>query len=214
MLYWIEKFLAEIVFKLLTRYEVIGRENIPAKGPLLLVFNHLHNLDPALLMAVLPGRFTGLAVEGLRGVPVTGLLLSMAGVIWLHRGEYDRAALRQCLEVLGKDGVLAIAPEGRVSKTGALERGKTGPAFLARRAGVPLLPIAVTGTEALLPELRRFRRPRLQVIIGPTFRLDENQQGQSHKESLQADADFIMRKLAVLLPLEYRGVYTDSRVES
>lgn len=214
MLYWIEKFLAKILFQFLTRCEVTGRENIPRRGPLLLVFNHLSHWDPPLMMSLLPRRFTGLAVEGLRHVPVTGLLLAMAGVIWLHRGEYDRAALRRALQVLEEGGILTIAPEGRISKTGALERGKTGPAFLIRRADVPILPVAVTGTEKLLSELRRLRRPHLKVIIGPAFRLDENEQGRSRKESLQADADFIMQKLAVLLPPEYRGVYADSQAES
>ncbi|MBI2845945.1 MAG: 1-acyl-sn-glycerol-3-phosphate acyltransferase [Chloroflexi bacterium] len=205
--YEIVRALAKLVFRLLTRYEVSGRENLPGKGPLLLVFNHLSHWDPPLLVAILPRRFTGLAVEGLRRVPVTGLLLSMAGVIWLRRGEFDRAALRRALGVLERNEVLAIAPEGRISKTGTLERGKTGPAFLARQAKVPILPIAVFGTEQLLPDLRKFRRPHIRINIGPLFHLDDDAKGRSRKEALQADADLIMRKLAELLPAEYRGVY-------
>lgn len=210
MRYWMVRTLAIIVFKLFTRYQVIGRGNIPRQGPLLLVFNHLSHWDPPLLLAILPWRFTGLAVEGLRRVPVTGLLLSMAGVIWLRRGEFDRSALRRALGVMAEGGVLAIAPEGRISKTGSLERGKTGPAFLARQAKVPILPIAVTGTERLLPDLRRFRRPHITVNIGPLFRLDEDPKGRSRKESLEADADLIMGRLAALLPAEYRGVYQNT----
>lgn len=208
--YEIVRLLARLVFKLLTHYEVSGWENLPGKGPLLLVFNHLSHWDPPLLMAILPRRFTGLAVEGLRRVPVTGLLLSMAGVIWLRRGEFDRAALRRALGVLEWGEMLAIAPEGRISKSGALERGKTGPAFLARQAEVPILPITVFGTERLLPDLRRFRRPQIKVNIGPLFCLDEDPKGRSRKEALQADADLIMHKLAALLPAEYRGVYENA----
>lgn len=210
MRYWMVRTLAIIVFKLFTRYQVTGRGNIPRQGPLLLVFNHLSHWDPPLLLAILPWRFTGLAVEGLRRVPVTGLLLSMAGVIWLRRGEFDRSALRRALGVMAEGGVLAIAPEGRISKTGALERGKTGPAFIARQAKVPILPIAVTGTESFLPNLRRLRRTPIQVHIGPAFRLEENSPGRSRKESLQADADLIMGKLAGVLPAEYRGVYENA----
>lgn len=208
--YEILRALARFVFKLFTHYEVSGRENLPGKGPLLMVFNHLSHWDPPLLVAILSWRFTGLAVEGLRRVPVTGLLLSMAGVIWLRRGEFDRAALRRALGLLEGGKVLAIAPEGRISKTGSLERGKTGPAFLARQAKVPILPIAVIGTERLLPDLRRFHRPHIKVQIGPLFRLDEDPKGRSRKEALQADADLIMHKLAALLPAEYRGVYREA----
>jgi 1-acyl-sn-glycerol-3-phosphate acyltransferase len=153
---------------------------------------------------------TGIALKDLQRIPVTGQLLSLTGVIWVDRGRYDREALRQALTLLQEGGVLGIAPEGRMSVTGALERGKTGPVFIARKADVPILPIAVTGTEKALGEWRSFRRPRLKAVIGKVFRLPERGRFESRKEERQADADFIMERLAELLPPEYRGVYADS----
>jgi len=173
----------------------------------LVVFNHLGHLDPALLMVTLPWRITGLAVAGLREVPVTGFLLRLGGAIWVNRGHYDREALRKGLAVLERGDVLVIAPEGRISVTGALERGKTGPVFLAQRANVPILPIGITGTEDAPEKLMRFQRPHFRVIIGQAFRLPERPPGRSRKERLRANSDFIMRRLAELLPEKYRGVY-------
>jgi len=207
MFYRLAKPFFVLLFKILTRWEVEGRENLPSGGPLLVVFNHLGHLDPALLVATLPWRITGLAVADLRKVPVTGFLLRLGGAIWVNRGHYDREALRKGLALLERGDILAIAPEGRISVTGALEKGKTGPVFLAQRANVPLLPIGITGTEEAPRRLKRFRRPHLRVIIGQIFRLPEHPPGRSRKEQLRADSDFIMRHLAELLPEKYRGVY-------
>ncbi len=207
MFYRLAKPLFTLFLKALTRWEVEGRENLPPGGPLLVVFNHLGHLDLPLLVATLPWRITGLAVAGLREVPVTGFFLRLGGAIWVNRGHYDREALRKALAILGRGDVLVIAPEGRISVTGALERGKTGPVFLAQRANVPILPIGITGTEGAPRKLKRFQRPHLRVIIGPVFRLLERPPGQPRKEQLRANSDLIMRRLAELLPEKYRGVY-------
>jgi 1-acyl-sn-glycerol-3-phosphate acyltransferase len=148
-----------------------------------------------------------MALKDLQRVPVTGLLLSLTDPIWVDRGRYDREALREALATLERGEVLGIAPEGRMSITGALERGKTGPVFIARKADVPILPVGLTGTETALTEWRRLRRPHIRVIIGPVFRLPEAGDYVPRKEGRQADADFIMQRLAELLPPEYHGVY-------
>lgn len=204
------KSLVTFLLKLLTHWEVEGQENLPPGGPLLVVFNHLAWWDAPLAMASLPWQMTGIALKDLQRIPVTGQLLALGKVIWVDRGRYDRDALRQALTVLKEGGVLGIAPEGRMSVTGALERGKTGPVFIARKADVPLLPIGVIGTDKVLSDWRSFRRPHLKLVIGPVFRLPERRRYESRKEERQADADFIMERLAELLPPEYRGVYADT----
>ncbi len=75
---------------------------------------------------------------------------------------------------------------------------------------MPILPIGLTGTEKVLSEWRRFRRPHLRVVIGKVFRLPERRQYGSRKEERQADADYILERIAELLPPEYRGVYADT----
>jgi 1-acyl-sn-glycerol-3-phosphate acyltransferase len=210
MMYRISKSVVRGLLRTLTHYEVEGEENLPEGGPLLLVFNHLAWWDAPVAMATLPWRMRAIALKDLQRVPITGQVLSLSNAIFVDRGRYDREALRQALAVLGDGEVLGIAPEGRMSVTGALERGKTGPGFMARKADVPILPVGLTGTEKAIGEWRRFRRPRITVNIGPVFRLPEGGQYASRKEERQADADFIMERLAELLPPEYRGVYADS----
>jgi len=210
MMYRAFKLFVIVMLKLFTHWEVEGEENLPPGGPLLMVFNHLAWWDAPLAMASLPWEVTGIALKDLQRIPVTGQLLALGKVIWVDRGRYDRQALRQALTALKEGEVLGIAPEGRMSVTGALERGKTGPVFIARKADVPILPIAITGTEKVLGDWRSFRRPHLRVVIGQVFRLPKRREYQSRKEGRQADADFIMERLAELLPPEYRGVYADS----
>jgi 1-acyl-sn-glycerol-3-phosphate acyltransferase len=210
MVYGAFKLLVRVLLRSLAKLEVEGEEHLPAGGPLLIVFNHLAWWDAPVAMAVLPWRMRAIALKDLQRVPVTGQLLSLSGAIWVDRGRYDRQALRDALSVLKESEVLGIAPEGRMSVTGALERGKTGPVFLARKADVPILPVALTGTEKALGEWRRFHRPSIRVVIGKVFRLPEPRGDMPAKMQRQSDADLIMEKLAELLPPEYRGVYADS----
>jgi 1-acyl-sn-glycerol-3-phosphate acyltransferase len=209
-MYRLFKALVRLLMRVLTHYEVEGKENLPSGGPLLVVFNHLAWWDAPVAMAILPWRMRAMALKDLRRVPVTAQLLGLTGPIWVDRGRYDREALRQALAALADGQVLGIAPEGRMSVTGALERGKTGPVFIARKADVPILPVGITGTEKALGEWRGLRRPHIRVNIGQSFRLPDRGRYSAHKQWRQADADFIMERLAALLPPEYRGVYADS----
>ena len=210
MIYRLFKALVRVLLRALTHYEVEGEENLPSAGPLLLVFNHLAWWDAPVAMATLPWRMRAMALKDLQRVPLTGQLLGLSDPIWVDRGRYDRDALRQALAALADGQVLGIAPEGRMSVTGALERGRTGPVFIARKADVPILPVGLTGTEKALGEWRRLRRPHIRVTIGRVFRLPDRGEYSTRKEWRQADADFIMERLAELLPPEYRGVYADS----
>jgi 1-acyl-sn-glycerol-3-phosphate acyltransferase len=210
IMYRFFKALVRALLRALTHYDVEGEENLPSGGPLLLVFNHLAWWDAPVAMATLPWRMRAMALKDLQRVPVTGQLLGLSDPIWVDRGRYDREALRQALAALADGQVLGIAPEGRMSVTGALERGKTGPVFIARKADVPILPVGLTGTEKALGEWRRFRRPHIRVTIGRVFRLPDRSEYSTRKEWRQADADFIMERLAELLPAEYRGVYVES----
>jgi 1-acyl-sn-glycerol-3-phosphate acyltransferase len=205
MFYWIMRALFRFLLRLLARWEVIGLEHVPSSGPYILISNHLSYLDPPTLMASLPCRATVLAASKYKAHPF-GLLLRLVDPIWIRRGEPDRQGLRACLRVLAEGGIVAVAPEGTRSKTGMLQPAKTGAAFLAVRADVPILPAVVTGTERAFQDLARLRRPHLCCVIGEPFRLDVSK-GRSERR-LEALTDEMMYRLAALLPPEYRGAYS------
>ncbi|HEY4689615.1 MAG TPA: lysophospholipid acyltransferase family protein, partial [Anaerolineae bacterium] len=119
----------------------------------------------------------------------------------------SRDALRIALNELAHGTSFGIAPEGTRSRTGALLEGKTGAAYLATRARVPIVPSVVWGTEKIKHNLRRFKRTPVCIRVGEPFRLPE---GRADSDKLREYTDLIMRRLASMLPPEYRGVYADA----
>jgi 1-acyl-sn-glycerol-3-phosphate acyltransferase len=196
--------LARLLAWLLVRLTVRGQEHVPLEGPLLVTMNHLGGGDPVLVIGYARRHLAIVGKVEVLDWPVIGPLARAYGMIPVRRGEPDRGTLKRMLEVLRTGGALLIAPEGRESLTGALEAGKTGPAFLALQAGAPILPVAITGTawRRVLPAWRRLRRPQVTLTFGQPYRLPP---GMARREA----ADAIMRRIAALLPPEYRGVYAD-----
>jgi 1-acyl-sn-glycerol-3-phosphate acyltransferase len=198
------------LFRALCRVEIDGQSNVPEEGPLILASNHLHVFDPPLALAALPYRQITVLVAEKWGEtwPASWLLKSM-GAIFVHRGEVDREALRKCLVVLEQHGMLGLAPEGTRSRTGTMQRGKPGIAYLATKANVPILPMGISGQNRIFAEWKRLRRPRIEVRIGQPFLL-QPVQGRNKSVQLQARSDEVMRRIADLVSEDLRGVYTDS----
>jgi len=198
------------LFRALCRVEIDGQSNIPEKGPLILASNHLHVFDPPLALAALPYRkITVLVAEKWAETWPASWFLKSMGAIFVHRGEVDREALNKCLAVLEQNGMLGLAPEGTRSRTGTMQRGKPGIAYLATKADVPILPMGISGQNQILAEWKRLRRPRVDVRIGQPFWL-QPVQGRNKSVQLQARSDEVMRRIADLVSEDLRGVYTDS----
>jgi 1-acyl-sn-glycerol-3-phosphate acyltransferase len=186
-----------------------GLENFPARGPALIVLNHLGNADILVILSQLPTREVDpLAASNLYDVRWLGILAELYGVIWLHRGHPDRRALACALESLQRGRFVTIAPEGRESLAGGLEQGLNGAAFLALRADAPIVPIAMTGTEneRIYRGLKRWARMPVTMTVGRPFRLARS--GDRHAD-LRDGTTRIMRELAHLLPPEYQGIYRE-----
>ncbi len=203
--YFLVRRVIDCILALLTRRQVYGLENVPERGPYLVVVNHMSMADPPLIMAALPMQMTVFAASAHRNDFFIGELMNQVGAIWVRRGEADRQALRTALDLLAAGGIMGLAPEGTRSKTGALQRGRVGAAYLATRADVPLLPVVVTGTDTAFAMLKKFKRPELAVTIGKPFRLPKS--GRVGTDELELYTDQIMRVLAAMLPEKYRGVY-------
>jgi 1-acyl-sn-glycerol-3-phosphate acyltransferase len=204
-LQWLERLLVATRLKLTVR----GLENFPAQGPALIVLNHLGDADIVVILSQLRTQeIDPLAASNLYDIPALRFVAEAYGVIWLHRGRPDRRALSCALESLQCGRFVTIAPEGRESVVGGLEQGLDGAAFLALRADVPIVPIALTGTEN--PRIYNFKlwgkRPPVIMTVGQPFRLARSE---DRHANLKNGTDQIMRQLAGLLPMEYRGAYRE-----
>jgi 1-acyl-sn-glycerol-3-phosphate acyltransferase len=197
------------VLRGLAHLRISGLENIPRRGPCLVVFNQMSVVDTPLMSTLVPRRdVTGLVARDYRAHPVYRLLVECGGGIWIRRRTGDRAALETALEALRQGWVVGISPEGRRSPTRALIHGRPGPAFLARRSGVPIVPVGFANTDNLAEDWKRFRRPTIEIRIGEPFALPPPDEAR-RKERRRDDTDRIMCRIAALLPPRHRGVYAD-----
>jgi 1-acyl-sn-glycerol-3-phosphate acyltransferase len=203
--YCIGKVLVGTFFRLFSRLQVKGRKNVPPKGALLVVANHLNFNDPPLLGAMLGRPVVFMAKEELfRSRPLAWFLSSL-GAFPVHRGRLDRKAIRQSNKVLAEGKALVMFPESTRSPKAQLQRAFPGSALIASRRAVPVLPVGIYGTERLKgPWL--VRRPRITVNIGEPFSLPKTG-SKLNKDELAEHTELIMRRVAELLPPEYRGVY-------
>jgi len=204
--YYIARGLLIGLFKLLTRWQVKGRENVPKEGPVLVVANHLNLADPPLLGVSLGRKVIFMAKEELFRSPVSAYFVSGLGSFPVHRGRLDRQALRSSQKVLADNLALAMFPEASRSRSGKLKNALPGSALIACRSGVPILPVGITGTEQIKGLGWLCRRPRLTVNIGKPFSLPPVE-GKLTREKLAEYTDLIMRRIAGLLPSKYQGVY-------
>lgn len=197
------------MFFLLTRVRIQGREHIPASGGYIGAANHLSVLEVPLIYSILDrDDATGLVANKHRKNPLFRWLVNAIRGIWLKREEIDTRALRAARDHLKSGGVLGIAPEGTRSQTGALIKAKTGVAFLADQAGVPILPVGVSGTWQITREILSLRRPKIFVKFGEPFTLPPIDRKQ-RDTGLKQNTDEIMCRIAALLPPENRGEYAD-----
>jgi 1-acyl-sn-glycerol-3-phosphate acyltransferase len=199
----LERFMVATRLKLTVR----GLENFPEHGPALVVFNHLGDADMVIVLSQLRTlEIDPLAASNLYDIPALRLAAQMYGVIWIHRGHPDRRALNCALESLRRGRFVSIAPEGRESVVGGLEQGLDGAAFLAMRAEVPIVPIAITGTEnpRIYSGLVCWPRLPVSLTIGQPFHIAKSGDRRSDLKNGTAQ---IMHSLARLLPPEYQGVY-------
>ncbi|MBI4286731.1 MAG: 1-acyl-sn-glycerol-3-phosphate acyltransferase [Chloroflexi bacterium] len=203
--YYVGRALTKAALFLLVRYEVRGKENIPRQGGVLIVCNHLHLADPAVLGVSFGRRVVFMAKEELFRSRLAGYFIREFGAFPVRRGQADREALRQARSILVSGQALIMFPEGMRSRSGQLRSAFPGSALIALHNGVPVLPVGITGTEKLRGRSWWLRRPRLTVHIGEPFHLPAPD-GPS-RIAREAHTHLIMQNIARLLPQEYRGSY-------
>lgn len=198
--------------KLFSDYKVEGKENVPPAGPLIFVSNHLSNLDPAIIAAASTRSPRFLAKKELFKLAPMSFLLKSYGAHPLDRGGADIRAIRWAAGHLRQDNAsLALFPEGTRQRDGSgMRRGNPGVAQLAAVAGIPIVPMALTGSESLQNMLKVFvPAGHIRVRIGEPFVIKREGDKRPGKQTLQAATDEIMVRIARLLPETYRGYYRE-----
>ena len=165
--YGIVRFLIWLVAKLLWRISFEGLENVPRTGPFVLAPVHRSFVDFGLVSAVTRRRMGYMGKESLWKSKAFGAFITMLGAYPVNRGAPDREALRRTLNILEKGEPLVLFPEGTRRAGPVVEHLHEGAAFVASRAGVPLVPVGIGGSEQALPKGKRLPRPvKIHVIVG------------------------------------------------
>ena len=188
-----------------------GRENVPSTGPLILVANHVHVIDPILLVFSFPRWITFVAKEELFRSLFLRLWLRWAGSLPLRRDGKVREKqriLEGAREALQEGLILGMFPEGARSHDGKLRKGKPGSAVIASKTDAPVLPVAVIGTDKVHGISWLWKRPRIVVRIGKPFKLPPTNDKIS-KSQMQALTTQLMMEIAALLPPAYQGAYEE-----
>ena len=186
------------------RLDVRAMQRILPDGPLLVVSNHLSNIDPFLFGGYAPGTMFCMTKRELFANRLAAWTLAGCNCFPVDRGAADRWALRTSLDILTRGGRMLIFLEGTRAASPGMKRAEAGVGFLVRRSGARVLPVAVWGSEGALARGRRLpRRVPITVRVGDAF----TPEVPAGRHDDQAVADSIGRRIAALLPPEYRGVY-------
>ncbi len=198
-----------VIFSVLADVKITGQQHIPVGKPYLLVFNHVSLFEAPVLVSFWPETLEVLGAKEVWDRPGQDLLARAYGGIPISRGEVDRVAVYKMLSVLESGKPLMIAPEGTRSHTPGMQVGKTGVAFVYEKFHIPFVPVGIVGTtEDLLSNMFRFNHPRVSMNIGEAFHLPEDLgKGERRSVGYQIQTDYVMKKIAALLPMDYRGVY-------
>ena len=202
---------AAVALGLLTDLEIVGQENLPEDGPLLVVANHFSFIDPVAMIRACPWplEFVG-GFQMPNAPPAVRWIPKLWGYYPVHRGTFSTDALRAAESVLAQDGVLGIFPEAGNWAT-VLRPARPGAAFLAARTGAPIVPMGFEGLTEVFPSLRQGRRARVTLRIGKPFGpLEARGRGRERRRKLDQLGHKIMRRIAELISPERRGHYSEN----
>jgi 1-acyl-sn-glycerol-3-phosphate acyltransferase len=200
-----------ILLGLIASVEVVGFENMPAGG-FVIAANHIGRLDAALAYFVLdrPDIIMVVAEKYAKNA-VFRWLVRLTNGMFVDRYNADIHAIRETLRRLQQGQVFTITPEGTRSRSGNLIAARPGGIYLAWKAGVPVLPVALTGSEdaLVIERLKHFKRLQIRIVAGQPFSLPQQVKGKERDAALQQYTDEVMCRIAALLPPERRGVYAE-----
>jgi 1-acyl-sn-glycerol-3-phosphate acyltransferase len=196
------------LFRLLSRVQITGVENIPAEGAYIIAVNHVSIFEPPLITAFWPRSIEVAGAVEILDRPIQSQIMRLYGTIPVHRERFDRQLLITLVDRLEAGRPVLIFPEGTRSRKPGLQQASTGVAYIAAKARVNVLPVGVAGTDILAAEIRKFRRTQLVMSVGKMIELPEIPwRSAERKEILRLQTERIMHAIADLLPSAYHGLY-------
>jgi 1-acyl-sn-glycerol-3-phosphate acyltransferase len=206
------QFVIRLILHLIARVEVTGFDRLPRTQGFVIAANHIGRLDATLPYYILErSDIIVIVAEKYQKYAVTRWLTRVVNGIFIDRYNADVGALRATLRRLQAGGIFTMTPEGTRSKSGNLIEAKPGGIYLAWKAGVPIVPAAITGTEDAVVKyrLKHFKRLDIKAVAGEPFTLPPGQPGQDRDALMQQYTDEVMCHIAALLPADRRGFYAD-----
>jgi 1-acyl-sn-glycerol-3-phosphate acyltransferase len=202
------RFFVRAILGLIARVEIVGFENMPTGG-FVIAANHIGRLDAALAYYILDRPDIIMVVaEKYEKYAIFRWLVKLTNGMFVDRYNADIHAIRETLRRLQQGQVFTITPEGTRSKSGNLIEAKPGGIYLAWKAGVPVQPVALTGTEdaVVAARLKHFKRLNIKIVAGQPFTLP-SVKGKERDAAMQQYTDEVMCRIAALLPEDRRGTY-------
>ncbi len=191
--------------KLYFRLDIRGADNVPAHGPFVLAPVHRSNLDFILVATVRRPRMRYMGKASIWKSKALGRFVSMLGAFPVHRGTADRESLRTCLEVIENGEPLVMFPEGTRRSGDAVVDLFDGPAYVAARAGVPLVPVGIGGSDAAMPVGAKFVKPhKIVLVVGPPIHPPTGDGSGRVKRR-------VVREMTTQLQAEVQGLYDEAR---
>jgi 1-acyl-sn-glycerol-3-phosphate acyltransferase len=198
VIYWICRSFCRWIFRWVGSWQVEGRENVPPSGALILAPNHLSYLDPPLVGCAIDRPAWFIAKVELFEVPVLGSFFRALHAYPVRRGTGDRAALKRTLELLAEGRAVTLFPEGTRSQTGELGEPEVGIGMIALRSGAAVVPMAIAGTDQMLPRGARFlRKAPVRLRIGRPLRFPPPE-GKADREAYMAVARQVLDTIRAL----------------
>jgi 1-acyl-sn-glycerol-3-phosphate acyltransferase len=202
------KRLIAAAFALFTDFELIGKENIPEKGPLIITGNHFSFADSVAILHIAPPSIEMFSGANPAFTPGWAKLLPrLWGVLYVYRGTGSRKAIRDAEYVLKQNGFFGIFPEGGAWAE-MIRPARPGAAYLAARTEARILPVGFAGFNDVFP-LRLRDKPKVTIRVGkPYGPVSVSGRGKERREGLDALGERIMKEIALLLPDRLRGKFS------
>lgn len=202
-MYYLSCSLFRLLFRILGGVTSVGEDNIPQTGGVIIAPNHISYADPPAVSCSMSRQVHYMAKAELFKVPILGALIHKVGSFPVRRGTADRKALRRAIQLLGEGKVICVFPEGTRSPDGKLQEPEFGIGLIALKSRAPVVPVAVAGTDKVLPP--HSKRPHfhpVRITYGRPLRFTDLYDVEESRQTIEEVGRRVMAEIANLLSVD------------